>query len=50
MPDFSGHTPLWRATGPVFQAIKDDNPEIVRESRVYRQPVCLDTDISLAGR
>lgn len=47
---FSGHTPLWRATEPVFQAIKDDNPEIVTESRGYREPVCFDTDISLLGR
>jgi hypothetical protein len=47
---FSGHTPLWRATEPVFQAIKDDNPEIVRESRGYRQPVCFETDISWVGR
>jgi hypothetical protein len=47
---FSGHTPLWRATEPVFQAIKDDNPEIVTESRGYREPVCFYTDISLLGR
>jgi L-ascorbate metabolism protein UlaG (beta-lactamase superfamily) len=47
---FSGHTPLWRATEPVLQAIKDDNPEIVTESRGYREPVCFDTGISLVRR
>ena len=34
------------ATEPVFQAIKDDNPEIVTESRGYREPVCFHTDIN----
>jgi hypothetical protein len=43
---FSGHTPLWRATEPVFQAIKDARPDIVTVSRGYREPVCFDTDIN----
>ena len=43
---FSGHTPLWRATEPVFQAIKDERPDIVTVSRGYREPVCFDTDIN----
>jgi hypothetical protein len=37
---FSGHTPLWRATEPVFQAIKDEGPDTVTVSRGYREPVC----------
>jgi hypothetical protein len=43
---FSGHNPLWRATEPVFQAIKDERPDIVTVSRGYREPVCFDTDIN----
>ncbi|MGA8228894.1 MAG: hypothetical protein WCA55_20460, partial [Xanthobacteraceae bacterium] len=43
---FSGHTPLWRATEPVFQAIKEERPDIVTVSRGYREPVCFDTDIN----
>ncbi len=45
---FSGHTPLWRATEPVFQALKDDNPAIVTVSRAYREPVCFDTRVNIA--
>jgi hypothetical protein len=43
---FSGHTPLWRATEPVFQAIKEERPDIVTVSRGYREPVCFDTGIN----
>ena len=46
---FSGHTPLWRATEPVFQAMKDDNPNIVTVSRTYREPVCFDTRVNIKG-
>jgi L-ascorbate metabolism protein UlaG (beta-lactamase superfamily) len=46
---FSGHTPLWRATEPVFAAIKDDNPDIVTVSRNYREPVCFDTRVNVKG-
>jgi L-ascorbate metabolism protein UlaG (beta-lactamase superfamily) len=45
---FSGHTPLWRATEPVFQALKDDKPELVTVSRGYREPVCFNTDVNIA--
>jgi L-ascorbate metabolism protein UlaG (beta-lactamase superfamily) len=45
---YSGHTPLWRATEPVFQALKNDNPRLVTVSRNYREPVCFDTEINLA--
>jgi hypothetical protein len=45
---FSGHTPLWRATEPIFQALKDDNPQLVTVSREYREPVCFDSEINIA--
>jgi L-ascorbate metabolism protein UlaG (beta-lactamase superfamily) len=34
---------LWRATEPIFQAIKTENPEIVTISRGYREPTCFAT-------
>lgn len=34
---------LWRATEPLFQALKDDNPKIVTISKGYREPSCFDT-------
>jgi L-ascorbate metabolism protein UlaG (beta-lactamase superfamily) len=45
---FSGHTPMWRATEPVFQALKDANSALVTVSREYREPTCFDTDINIA--
>ena len=39
--DFNG---LWRATEPLFQALKDENPNIITVSRGYREPVCFDTE------
>jgi L-ascorbate metabolism protein UlaG (beta-lactamase superfamily) len=45
---FSGHTPLWRATEPVFQALKDVDPHLTTVSRTYREPVCFDTEINVA--
>jgi L-ascorbate metabolism protein UlaG (beta-lactamase superfamily) len=45
---FSGHTPLWRATEPVFQVLKDDNPNLVTLSREYREPVCFNTEVNIA--
>jgi L-ascorbate metabolism protein UlaG (beta-lactamase superfamily) len=45
---FSGHTPLWRATEPVFQALKDANPRLVTVSRNYREPVCFNTEFNLS--
>lgn len=44
----SGHVPLWRATEPIFQALKDANPKLVTVSREYREPVCFDTEINIA--
>jgi L-ascorbate metabolism protein UlaG (beta-lactamase superfamily) len=34
---------LWRATEPIFQAIKTENPDIVTISRGYREPTCFVT-------
>jgi L-ascorbate metabolism protein UlaG (beta-lactamase superfamily) len=45
---FSGHTPLWRATEPAFQALKDADPHLTTVSRNYREPVCFDTEVNVA--
>ena len=34
---------LWRATEPVFQAMKNENPKLITISRGYREPTCFDT-------
>jgi L-ascorbate metabolism protein UlaG (beta-lactamase superfamily) len=34
---------LWRATEPMFQAIKDEHPQVMTISRGYREPVCFST-------
>jgi L-ascorbate metabolism protein UlaG (beta-lactamase superfamily) len=34
---------LWRATEPMFQAIKDEHPNVMTISKGYREPVCFDT-------
>jgi hypothetical protein len=47
---FSGHAPLWRATEPVFQALKDANPNLVTVSRGYREPVCFNTEINMMSQ
>ena len=39
---------LWRPTEPLFQALKEENPQLVTVSRVYREPVCFDTTKSIA--
>ena len=41
---------LWRATEPIFQALKDENPDIVTLSRGYREPSCFDTTKRVRGR
>jgi hypothetical protein len=46
---FSGHTPLWRATEPIFQVLKDTDPQLVTVSREYREPVCFNTEINIAN-
>lgn len=35
---------LWRATEPLFQAIKEQEPSVVTLSHVYREPACFDTN------
>ncbi|HLQ94028.1 MAG TPA: MBL fold metallo-hydrolase [Xanthobacteraceae bacterium] len=39
---------LWRATEPLFQALRDDNPNIVTVSKGYRQPICFNTDVNIS--
>lgn len=39
--DYNG---LWRATEPLFQSLKDENPAIITVSRGYREPICFDTE------
>ncbi len=34
---------LWRATEPLFEALKTENPQLITVSRAYREPVCFDT-------
>jgi len=41
---------LWRATEPLFQALKDDNPAIVTVSKSYREAVCFDTSNNIQSR
>ncbi len=35
---------LWRPTESLFQAMKEENPKLVTVSRVYREPVCFNTN------
>jgi len=37
---------LSRATEPIFQALKDENPV----SRGYREPICFDTENNIQRR
>jgi len=41
---------LWRATEPLFQAIKDENPNIITVSRAYREPICFDTENNIQSK
>jgi len=43
-PTTSGHVAQWRATEPLFQAMKDENPDITTISKQYREPVCFNTE------
>jgi L-ascorbate metabolism protein UlaG (beta-lactamase superfamily) len=43
----SGHVPLWRASEPLFQALKDEDPDLVTVSREYREPVCFNTEFNI---
>jgi L-ascorbate metabolism protein UlaG (beta-lactamase superfamily) len=44
------HNNLWRATEPLFQALKDENPAIITVSRSYREPICFDTRNNIQTR
>ena len=46
-PLTSGHVAQWRATEPLFQAMKDENPDIVTLSKQYREPVCFNTNFNI---
>jgi L-ascorbate metabolism protein UlaG (beta-lactamase superfamily) len=37
---------LWRATEPLFQAMKEADPDLVTVSREYREPVCFNTEVN----
>jgi L-ascorbate metabolism protein UlaG (beta-lactamase superfamily) len=39
---------LWRATEPLFQALKADNPRIITVSKSYREPVCFNTRYNIS--
>src|SRR5262245_45900895 len=41
---------LWRATEPLFQAVKDESPRIVTVSKGYREPTCFNTDHNISRR
>ena len=41
---------LWRATEPLFQAVKDENPNIVTASRGYREPICFNTEHNISRK
>jgi len=44
----AGRRGLWRATEPLFQAVKDKYPSVVGITRTYRAPACFDTRIQQA--
>jgi L-ascorbate metabolism protein UlaG (beta-lactamase superfamily) len=46
-PLTSGHVAQWRATEPLFEAMKDENPAIVTVSKEYREPVCFNTEMNI---
>jgi L-ascorbate metabolism protein UlaG (beta-lactamase superfamily) len=39
---------LWRAIEPVFQALKDETPNIVTVSKNYREPTCFNTEFNIS--
>jgi L-ascorbate metabolism protein UlaG (beta-lactamase superfamily) len=46
----ASYNSLWRATEPLFQALKDENPKLVTISKSYREPVCFNTEYNIARR
>jgi L-ascorbate metabolism protein UlaG (beta-lactamase superfamily) len=47
---FTGARAMSRATEPVFQALKDDNPDLVTVSRSFREPVCFNTEVNISRK
>jgi L-ascorbate metabolism protein UlaG (beta-lactamase superfamily) len=43
-----GHDALWRTTEPVFQAMKDEDANLVTVSPAYREPVCFNTQFNIS--
>ena len=43
----AGKDGIWRSTEPVFQALKDENPNLVTVSRGYREPTCFNTEFNI---
>jgi hypothetical protein len=39
---------LWRPTEPLSQALEDDNPASMTDSRGHREPACFDTSLNIA--
>ena len=39
---------LWRATEPIFEEVKRENPNIVTVSKEYRIQACFDTEFNIA--
>jgi L-ascorbate metabolism protein UlaG (beta-lactamase superfamily) len=41
---------LWRATEPLFNALKAENPNLITISKGYREPVCFNTRYNIESR
>ena len=39
---------LWRATEPLFQALKEAEPALITVSREYREPICFNTEHNIS--
>jgi hypothetical protein len=44
------YSELWRPTESIFQAIKDQSPGVVTNSKGYREPTCFNTTDSIGSR
>jgi L-ascorbate metabolism protein UlaG (beta-lactamase superfamily) len=38
---------VWRAIEPIFEALKNENPNIITVSKEYRTPVCFNTEFNI---
>ena len=45
----AGHDALWRSTEPVFQAMKDEDANLVTVSPGYREPVCFNARFNFSS-